>query len=68
MLSLYHGCRKFLRFREALLDTPQSGTMPCIKLVLFIRLENGQDHLAAKVLLSLGSGRPIPAGLLSPKS
>ena len=49
------------------MDTPQSGTMPCIKLVLFIRLENGQDHLAAKVFLSLPPGKPTPAGLLSPK-
>lgn len=39
-----------------------------VKLVLSMRLEHGQDHLAAKPLLSLISGKLTLAGLLSPRS
>lgn len=39
-----------------------------VKLVLSMRLEHGQAHLAAKPLLSLVSGKPTLAGLLIPVS
>lgn len=55
-------------YRGALGPLPHSGTMSGIKLVLFLRLENSQEHLSAKALLSSPPGKSPLADLLNPES